>query len=126
MEKPRPIFKLLRILLGLFLILYALNKFLHVVPTGYGDMPEVAQHFLDSIAAYLPFLYMFEIVVGIMLVINKWKTFWYIVLFPLSVSFLMFSIINEDVLEMWPALFVALANVILLASRKEKYETLFD
>lgn len=126
MEKPRPVFKTLRILLGLFLILYALNKFFHIVPTGYGDMPDTAEAFLDSVAAYLPYLYIFEILIGIMLITAKWKTFIYIVLFPLSVAFLMFSIINEDFTELWPALIVALINIVLLASRKEKYASLFD
>jgi len=126
MEKSRPLFKSLRILLGLFLILYALNKFFHVIPNSYGSMPVEAQDFLDSVAVYLPYLYILEILIGIFLVINKWKSFIYILLFPLSVSFLMFSLINNDVSELWPALFVALINIILLASRKEVYANLFD
>ncbi len=126
MDKPRPFFKTLRILLGLFLIFYALNKFLHFIPMGYGDMPDSAEAFLDSVAAYLPFLYIFEIVIGILLLMAKWRSFIYVVLFPLSLAFLMFSIINDDFTELWPALFVALVNIILLASRKEKYAVLFD
>lgn len=126
MEKSRPLFKFLRISLGVFLIAYALNKFLHIVPSSYGTMQPIAQDFLDSVAIYLPVLYIFEIIIGLFLIFNKWKTFIYIVLFPLSVAFLMFSFINNDLSEMWPALLVAAINIILLFSRKEKYKVLFD
>lgn len=126
MEKSQPTFKTMRIFLGIFLILYALNKFLHIVPTGYGEMPHSAELFLDSIASYLPVLYIFEIIIGLFLLFNKWKSFIYIVLFPLSVAFLMFSIINNDLIEAWPAVIVVLCNVLLLYSQRDTYEVLFD
>ena len=96
------------------------------MPMGYGDMPDSAKAFIDSVAAYLPFLYIFEIIIGIMLLMAKWRSFIYIVLFPLSIAFLMFSIINNDFRELWPALIVALINIILIYSRKENYASLFD
>ena len=126
MDKSRPTYRFLRILLGLFLIAYALNKFFHFIPNSYGSMPQTAQDFLDAVVMYLPILYIFEIVLGLFLVLNKWKTFIYIVLFPLSIAFLMFSIINGDMVELWPALLVAVINIILILSRKEKYKVLFD
>ena len=126
MEKSRPTYRFLRILLGLFLIAYALNKFFRFIPNSYGSMPQTAQDFLDAVVMYLPILYIFEIVLGLFLVLNKWKTFIYIVLFPLSIAFLMFSIINGDMVELWPALLVAVINIILILSRKEKYKVLFD
>ena len=53
MEKSRPAFKFLRILLGLFLIAYALNKFLDIIPNSYGQMPEAAESFLDAVVSRL-------------------------------------------------------------------------
>lgn len=126
MEKSRPTFRFLRMILGVFLIAYALNKFFHIVPNSYGNMPESAQAFLDAVVAYLPILYIFEIVIGLFLIFNKWKTFIYILLFPLSVAFLMFSLVNGDLYDMLPAFFVATINIILILSRKEKYKELFD
>ncbi len=126
MEKSRPTFRFLRIFLGIFLIVYALNKFFHFVPSDYGAMNEDAQDFIDAVAGYLPFLYIFEIIVGLFLVLNKWKTVIYLVLAPLSIAFLMFSIINGDLNELWPALLVAMINMALILSRKEKYSELFD
>ncbi len=116
----------LRILLGIFLIGYALNQFLHVVPSGYGEMPEDARSFIDAVAIYLPFLYGFEILIGILLILNKWTAFILIVLFPLSISFLIFTYANKDLSETWPALIVAVINVLLLYYYQEKYKPLFN
>jgi putative oxidoreductase len=114
----------LRVILGLFLIVYALNKFFHFIPSSYGQMPENAKYFLDSTVMFLPYLYIFEIIIGLLLILNKWSALLYIVLFPLTVSFLVFSFINKDFSDMWPALFVAIFNIILLISAKEKYKPL--
>jgi putative oxidoreductase len=118
--------KWFRISLGAFLVIYALNQFLHFFPTGYSEMPEDARNFIDGVAVYLPFLYIFEIVIGLLLIVNKWSSFILIVLFPLSVSFLIFTIANRDLTETWPALFVAVVNIILLLNNREKYKLLFD
>lgn len=115
-----------RIALGIFLILYALNKFFNFIPTGYGQMPKDAQDFLDSTLVYLPFLYIFEIIIGLLLIFNKWSAFLYIVLFPLTISFLIFSISNNDLNDMWPALIVAILNVLLLFTEKDKYKPMFN
>lgn len=84
--KSNAISKWLRPFLGAFLIIYALNQFFHFFPSGYGKMPEDALRFIDAVVIYLPALYVFEMVVGLFLMINKWSAFILIVLFPLSVS----------------------------------------
>ena len=117
--------KWFQIVLGIFLIVYALNKFFHFIPSSYGDMPETAQDFLDSTAVLLPYLYFFEIIIGFLLVINKWSPAIYIILAPLTIAFLIFSFSNKDFNEMWPALFVAILNFLLLLSEKGKYKPLF-
>ena len=118
--------KLMRFFLGLFLILYALNKFFHIVPTGYGDMPEDARDFLDGVAIYLPYLYIFEILIGLLLIINIWIPLLLIVIFPLSFSFVFFSLSNGDFSEIWPALIVAILNIALLYGYRDKYKSLFS
>ena len=114
-----------RVILGLFLIVYSLNKFFHFFPSSYGQMPEIAEDFLDSTVMFLPYLYIFMIIIGFLLILNKWSALLYIVLFPLTVSFLIFSFTNKDFSDMWPALFVAIFNIILLFSAKDKYKPLF-
>lgn len=125
MSKNNSIFALLRVVLGAFLILYALNRFFHFLPSSYGAMPEITKEFLDAVAAYLPALYIFEIIIGLFLVFNKWTPFILIVLFPLSIAFLIFSISNGEFSKAWPAFIVAVINVILILKRKEKYKELF-
>ena len=118
--------KILRIVLGLFLILYGLNKFFHVVPTGFSEMPENARDFIDGVAVYLPYLYIFEILIGLLLVLNVWTPLILIVLAPLSVSFMIFVIANGDPSEVGPAVIVAVLNLILLLGESDKYKTLFS
>ena len=115
-----------RIFLGLFLIVYALNQFLHFLPSGYTEMPEEARDFLDAVVMYLPLLYMLEIITGLFLIFDKWSAFILVVLFPLSVSFLIFTFANQDLSETWPALLVAGLNITLLTLGREKYKPLFD
>jgi len=117
--------KWLRIILGIFLIIYALNQFFHFFPTSYGQMPESAKDFIDAVAIYLPALYVFEIGIGLFLIADRWTAFILIVLFPLSVAFMIFMFANGEISETWPALFVATLNVILLVNDREKYKSLF-
>jgi len=105
--------------------LYALNKFFHFFPSGYGQMPKEAEEFLDSTLLFLPFLYIFEIIIGLFLVFNKWPAAIYVVLFPLTVSFLIFSFTNKDFGDMWPALLVAILNITMLYSERGKYKPMF-
>ncbi|WP_223548799.1 DoxX protein [Aestuariivivens sp. NBU2969] len=116
---------LLRIILGLFLIVYALNQFFHFIPFTYGEMPENTRDFIDAVAIYLPYLYIFEIIIGLFLIFNKWVPFILIVLFPLSVSFLIFNLSDNDFSKIWTALIVAFLNIMLLLGYKEKYKPLF-
>ncbi len=127
---------LLNIVLGLFLILYAANQFLHVLPTSYGNMPEFTQSYLDAVASFLPALYIFEIIIGLLLVLNKWRPLILIILAPLTINFLIFNFTNlildfpNDSLaanlgKIWPAALVAILNVILLYQYQDKYKPLF-
>ncbi len=116
----------LRVILGLFLILYSLNQFFHFLPTSYGKMPEDALDFINAVVVYLPLLYFFEIILGLLFTVNKWTPFLLIVLFPLSVAFLIFSISNQDFFDALPALVVALLNFTLILFEKEKYKPLFQ
>lgn len=115
-----------RILLGLFLILYALNQFFQILPTSYGAMPENTKNFLDAVVVYLPVLYLFEILIGLLLIFNKWTPFLIIVLFPLSITFLIFVISNCDISKMWPAFIVAFLNIWLLWMHRGKYKPIFS
>lgn len=89
-------------------------------------LPEDSRHFIDAAAMYLPYLYIFEIAIGLFLVVNKWTPFIILVLFPLSISFLIFNLTNNDISKFWPAIVVALLNVLLLLGNSKKYKPLFS
>jgi len=118
--------KIFRIILGLFLILYALNQFLHFIPFTYGEMPTNTRDFIDAVAAYLPYLYILEILIGLLLIFNKWTPFILIVLFPLTISFLIFNFSNNDFSKIWSSLIVAFLNTLLLIQYNKKYKPLFS
>lgn len=122
----KTIFSTSRIILGLFLIAYALNQFLHFLPSSYGTMPENTRAFIDSVAPYLPYLYFFEILIGLLLIINKWTPFMIIVLFPLTIAFLIFNLSDNDYINIWPSIIVAFLNIMLMFNYKDKYKLLFS
>ena len=122
----KTIFSSLRIILGLFLIIYALNQFLHFLPSSYGAMPENTRSFIDAVAVYLPYLYLFEIVIGLLLIINKWTPFMIIVIFPLTIAFLIFNLSDNDYINIWPSIIVAFLNIVLMYNHKDKYKLLFS
>ncbi len=116
--------RIISIILGAFLIIYAVNQFLHFFPTSYGEMPDFARQYLDAIASFLPALYIFEILVGIFLVFNIWIPFISIVLAPLSINFLIFNFANGG-WNIVTAAFVAVLNLILIYQYWGKYKPLF-
>tara|TARA_R110001583_G_scaffold51002_1_gene159172 strand:- start:133 stop:417 length:285 start_codon:yes stop_codon:yes gene_type:complete len=64
---------------------------------------------------YIPF----KILIGLLLIINKLTPFIVIVLSPLTISFLIFHLSNNDISKIWPALIVALLKVALLLVYKK-------
>ena len=128
--------KVLSIILGLFLIVYAANQFIHVFPTSYGNMPEFTESYLDGIAPFLPALYIFEIIMGLLLVFNIWNPLLLIILAPLTINFLIFNVTNliVDIADsssastkigtVWPAALVAILNIILIIQYRNKYRPL--
>jgi putative oxidoreductase len=122
----KTIFSTSRIILGLFLIIYALNQFMHFLPSSYGTMPENTRTFIDAVAPYLPYLYFFEILIGLLLIINKWTPFMIIVLFPLTIAFLIFNLSDNDYINIWPSIIVAFLNIVLMFNYKDKYKPLFS
>lgn len=117
--------RIVSLVLGIFLIVYAVNEFLHFLPVGYGDMPDFARAYLDAVVTFLPALYIFEILIGLMLVFHKWVPFIAVVLAPLSVNFMIFNFTNGD-WNIISASFVAIMNLVLLFLYWEKYRPLFS
>lgn len=116
--------RILSIVLGTFLIIYAANQFLHFLPSGYGKMPEFTREYLDAVLPFLPALYIFEIILGIAFITNKWVPFLVIILAPLSVNFLIFNFANGG-WNILTAAFVAVMNLALIYQYRDRYKPLF-
>ena len=115
-----------RLILGIFLFVYGLNQFVHFIPLESESNTSEARIFLDAVRVYLPYLYVFEMLIGVLLVLDRWTSFVLVVLFPLSISFLIFNFTNQNMTNSVPALIVSSLNIYLMISRKEIYAPLFD
>jgi putative oxidoreductase len=116
---------IISIVLGAFLIVYALNQFFHFFPMSYGNMPDFTRDLIDATIPFLPALYVFEILLGLMLIWNKWVPLIAIVLAPLSISFVIFNVSNGG-WNILSAAFVAVLNLWLLYAHRQKYLPLLE
>ncbi|MFT5238777.1 MAG: putative oxidoreductase, partial [Flavobacteriaceae bacterium] len=85
--------KILRIILSLGLIIFGLNKFFGFMPIP--ELPEDASSFMFSLEAsgyVLQIVGFLEIVIGLMLLINKAVPFALLLLAPISANILLFHL----------------------------------
>ena len=117
--------KIVRILLGIILIVFGLNKFLGFIPLP--DLPEKASAFMGSLGDtgyVLPFIGAMEIVIGAMLLFKKWVAFALIVLVPISLNILLFHLFL-DIPGVSLALLIVVLNGILIYKHWPQYKPLF-
>lgn len=118
--------KLMRILLGAILVVFGLNKFLTFIPAP--ELPESAASFINSLAStgyVMPVVGVIEIMIGLLLLFNKWVAFALVVLVPISVNILLFHLFL-DIPGISGALLVTLFNAILMYKLWPKYKPLFN
>ncbi len=117
--------KIIRFLLALTLILIGLNKFLLFIPAP--ELPDEATQFMRSLKAtgyVLPVLGIVEIIIGLMLLINKWVAFAVLALVPITFNILLYHLFL-DIPSIGPAAIVAIINLILIYKLWPKYKPLF-
>lgn len=117
--------KIIRFLLAVILILIGLNKFFNFIPAP--AIPEDASEFMGSLKAtgyILPALGVIEIVIGLLLLINKWVAFAVLALIPISVNVLLYHLFL-DIPSIGIAALVAVINFILIYKLWPKYKPLF-
>ena len=117
---------LMRILLGIILLVFGLNKFLNFIDAP--ALPENAEAFITSLATtgyVLQVVGVIEILIGLLLLINKWVAFALVVLVPISVNILLFHLFL-DIPGISGALLVTILNGILMYKLWPKYKPLFN
>ncbi len=116
----------MRILLGIILLVFGLNKFLNFITAP--ALPENAEAFITSLATtgyVLQVVGVIEILIGLLLLINKWVAFALVVLVPISVNILLFHLFL-DIPGISGALLVTILNGILMYKLWPKYKPLFN
>ena len=113
---------IVRILLGLMVLIFGLNKFLQFMPMP--PLPEAAGEFMGSLvnSGYLMVLVaVVEMVAGVMLLINRFQALALVILFPVLLNAFWFHLFLD------PAgiggAFIAMAmNQFLFFANKESYK----
>ena len=115
-----------RILLGVILVVFGLNKFLDFMPH-----PELSAQGGAFMGALVTTGYMFklvgltEFVSGLLLLLNKYKGFALVLLAPISVNIVFFHLVLEGGNGIFPALVVAGLNAFLVYANWNRFKSLF-
>jgi putative oxidoreductase len=115
---------IIRILLGLMVLVFGLNKFLQFMPMP--TLPASAGEFMGALAqsGYIfPIVAIVEIVTGTLLLINKFKTIALIVLFPVMLNAFLFHLFL-DLPGIGGAALAIIMNAFLMINEKESYQGL--
>lgn len=121
-----PFTKISRILLGVILLAFGLNKFFQIIPPP--DFPVDAKKFFDSLGEtgyVLQVVGVLEVLIGLMLVLKKWVAFALILLAPISANILFFHLFL-DLPGLSAAILVVALNVILIYKHWKQYTPLFQ
>ena len=116
----------LRIILGLILIIFGANKFAGFMPMP--ELPEAAGNFMTALVVVgymLPLIGVIELIVGLLLVFNKWVPFVLLLLAPISVNIILFHLALAPA-GIGAGAVVALLNVALIYAYWDKYKPLFE
>ncbi|MEN9336417.1 MAG: hypothetical protein RLZZ500_1404 [Bacteroidota bacterium] len=119
--------RIVRILLGLILVVFGLNK---LMPSPFIPLPQLppdAASFMTSLAStgyVLKVVGILEVVIGALLLLKKWVAFALILLAPISLNILLFHMFL-DASGMAVAIVIAALNGILIYKHWSQYRSLF-
>jgi len=119
--------KILRIILGLGLLFFGLTKLIHfnIMPTHiYTGEAAIFIDSLSNTGYILKTVGIFEIFIGLLLLLNKWISFALLLLVPISVNILLFHLFL-DLPGLIVALVVVVLNAILIYKHWKVYRPLF-
>ena len=113
-----------RIVLGLMLVVFGLNKFLQFMPTP--PMTDEAGPFMGALVGtgyMMPIVAVVEIAVGALLLFNRYVALALLLLAPISVNIVAFHLFL-DIGGIGGAAFVFILNVFLLFAYRNRYQPL--
>ena len=114
------VFMVVRILLGLFVLVFGLNKFLQFLPPP--ELPEAAGSYFGALMSSktMVLVALVEIAAGLALLLNKWGALMSVILMSVSVCAVLFhaTLAPEGI---GPALGLLILNVLALVGYKDRY-----
>ncbi len=119
------VFMIIRILLGLFVLFFGLNKFFHFMDMG--PMSEAAGAYFGALASVklITLVAIVEIVAGLALIFNKFGALLALILMSVSVNAVLFHATLEPG-SIMGALMLLILNIIVLYGYKDKYKDLLS
>lgn len=116
----------IRIILGLLLVVFGVNKFAQFMP--FSPMPEPAVNFITSLVKtgyMMPAIAIIEIAVGLLLLANRYVALALLLLAPIAINIILFHLFL-DLKGIAGGLVVFTAMIYLMYLNKEKYQTLLQ
>lgn len=119
------VFMALRIILGVFILVFGLNKFLHFIPME--EMSADAGAYFGALVncKTLTLVALVEIVAGLALIFNKFGALFALILMSVSVNAVLFHAVLEPG-SIAGALVLLVLNIIVIYGYKDKYKDLLN
>lgn len=117
------VFMVLRILLGLFVIVFGLNKFLNFIP--FGEVPEAFGNYMSILtsAKVMYLVGVVEIISGLALIFNKYGALMSLILMSVSINAVMAhaAFLPEEIAG---AVVLLILNIAVLFGYRDAYKDL--
>ncbi len=119
------VFMVIRIILGLFVLAFGINKFYQFIPmeAPTGDAASYFEALMSSKTLML--VAIVEIAAGLALIFNKFGALMAVILMSVSINAVLFHA-TLDPANILGALVLLILNIIVLYSYKDKYKGLFS
>ena len=120
------VFMVLRILLGIFVLIFGLNKFLNFLPAPEGMSSDAGAYFGALVnGKTMDLVALVEIVAGLTLIFNKFGALMAVILMSVSVNAVLFHAVLDPG-NIVPALALLALNIVALIGYKHKYKALLS
>ena len=119
------VFMVLRILLGLFILVFGLDKFFHFVPMDNSAMSEAAMGYMGGLKSTKTTILVgiIEVLAGLSFLFNKYGALMALILMSISVNAVLFHATLEPA-TIPGSLILIVLNIAMLIGYKDKYREL--
>ena len=120
------VFMILRLLLGIFVLIFGANKLYQFLPAPEGMSDAAGAYFGALVSSKTIILVgIVEVVAGLALLLNKYGALLSIILMSVSVNAVLFHAVLDPG-NVLPAAVLLLLNIIMLYGYKDKYKALLN